>query len=263
MHDAVFDTAQGTVTCGDVDLCSLDGLVIKKVGKVYMPSMLDRLELLDFVHRSGCRVFSKPSHVLRLIDRLSCTVALRLADIPMPPTVVTEDVDRAVEAARRFERSVLKPLYSTKARGMRILDARNGEDLADEVRSFQSDGNPVLYLQAMVDIPGRDLGIAFLGGEYLGSYARVGSGEAWNTTVHAGGRYAAEDPSPELIDLARRAQAPFGLDFTVVDVAETSTGPIVFEVSAFGGFRGLREGAGIDAADRYAEYVLQRLSDVR
>ena len=52
-----------------------------------------------------------------------------------------------------------------------------------------------------------------------------------------------------------RAQAPFDMDFTTVDVAETSDGPIVFEVSAFGGFRGALEGAGIDAAGSYTDYV--------
>ena len=62
-----------------------------------------------------------------------------------------------------------------------------------------------------------------------------------------------------MIDIAQRAQEPFGLDFTTVDLAETENGPVVFEVSAFGGFRGALEGAGIDAATAYAEYVLQRI----
>lgn len=67
------------------------------------------------------------------------------------------------------------------------------------------------------------------------------------------------EPPAETVELARRAQAPFGMDFTTVDVAESSDGPIVFEVSAFGGFRGAREGAGIDAASAYADYAIARL----
>ena len=50
------------------------------------------------------------------------------------------------------------------------------------------------------------------------------------------------------------------MDFTTVDVAETADGPIVFEVSAFGGFRGALEGAGIDAAAAYSDYALARLA---
>jgi len=43
-------------------------------------------------------------------------------------------------------------------------------------------------------------------------------------------------------------------------VAETEDGPIVFEVSAFGGFRGAKEGMGLDAAGRYTDYVLKELA---
>jgi len=46
-----------------------------------------------------------------------------------------------------------------------------------------------------------------------------------------------------------------------VDVAETELGPVIFEVSAFGGFRGLYEGCGMEAAKLYADHVLRRLSD--
>jgi tetrahydromethanopterin:alpha-L-glutamate ligase len=34
---------------------------------------------------------------------------------------------------------------------------------------------------------------------------------------------------------------------------------VVFEVSAFGGFRGAKEGIGIDAAALYCDYVLEKL----
>jgi ribosomal protein S6--L-glutamate ligase len=51
----------------------------------------------------------------------------------------------------------------------------------------------------------------------------------------------------------------FGLDFTSVDIAETDQGPVVFEVSAFGGFRGLLEGCNIDAAAAYAGHMVKEL----
>ncbi|MFP4049030.1 MAG: ATP-grasp family protein, partial [Desulfovermiculus sp.] len=51
----------------------------------------------------------------------------------------------------------------------------------------------------------------------------------------------------------------FDLDFTCVDVAETADGPLVFEVSAFGGFRGIWEAQGIDAASLFTSYVLDNI----
>ena len=241
------------------DLCELDGLIVKKISAEYSPNTLDRLELLRVAEHAGVRVFSGATNMLRLIDRLSCTVTLRNAGIAMPDTRVTEDPVAAVHAVQEFGSAVFKPLFSTKARGMSIIDADRSEDaLATAVREFQRN-NPMMYIQRKLDLSGRDLGMVFLGGKYLGTYARVSQDDSWNTTIHSGGRYEAYSPPDEIIDLAYRAQAPFDMDFTTVDVAETGDGPIVFEVSAFGGFRGALEGAGIDAAASYTDYVIAKL----
>lgn len=244
----------------DQDLCQLDALIVKKISASYSPNTLDRLELLRVAEQTGVRVFSRAEHILRLIDRLSCTVTLRNAGIPMPATRVTENIDAALAAVDDFGSAVFKPLYSTKARGMCVIEASQSSARVErEVRAFQKD-NPMMYIQQKVELPGRDLGMVFLAGEYLGSYARVSKGDAWNTTIHSGGKYAAHTPPDDIIELAQRAQALFGMDFTTVDVAETNNGPIVFEVSAFGGFRGALEGIGIDAAALYADHVLRQLS---
>lgn len=250
------DLEKETVFYRGQDLGELEGLIIKKVGRAYSPSHLDRLDILRYLEGRGVKVFSRPERILRLLDRLACTVTLKLAQIPMPPTVVTESVVEALEAVDRFGEAVLKPLFSTKARGMRVVAP--GEDLEEGIREFKASGNDVMYIQKKVDLPGQDFGVAFLGGEYLGTYARVGHEESWNTTTRGGGRYENYEPSEDIKELAKRAQAPFELDFTSVDVAITPNGPIVFEVSAFGGFRGLLEGSGIDAAERYVDYVIKR-----
>jgi ribosomal protein S6--L-glutamate ligase len=260
MGDVNLDLERQRLLFHEQDLCQLDALIVKKISASYDPNTLDRLELLRVAEQAGVRVFSGAVNILRLIDRLSCTVTLRNAGIPMPATRVTEDIKAAVAAVEDFGSAVFKPLYSTKARGMCVIDAgRDRSEIEHEVLAFQAE-NPMMYIQQKVELPGRDLGMVFLGGEYLGSYARVSQDDAWNTTIHSGGRYAAYTPPDAVIELAQRAQALFDLDFTTVDVAETNAGPIVFEVSAFGGFRGALEGIGIDAAGLYAEHVLRQLN---
>lgn len=252
------DLASGRAYFGEAELTALDGLVIKKVGAEYSPELLDRLELLRFIAAQGPRVFSPPASIIAMLDRLSCTTTLVAGGIPMPPTVVTESVEQAAAAVERMGRSVLKPLYSTKARGMLVVEP--GPGLREQIAGYRDAGHPMIYLQQMLSLPGQDLGVVFLGGQYLATYARVANGGSWNTTRRAGGRYQRYEPSQEIKDLAQRAQALFHLDFTCVDVAETATGPAVFEVSAFGGFRGLKEGCGLDAAQNYADYICRELA---
>lgn len=259
MSEIAVDLDQRRAVLKGIELRELDALIIKKVDRSYGWSNLDRLEMLRFLQGMGVRVFSRPERLMRLIDRLSCTVTLRTAGIPMPETVVTERVDMAAEAVMAFEGAVLKPLYSTKARGMRLIEPTSLERVMEQVRAFQDEGNPVMYVQRRIQLPDRDLGVAFVGGEYVGTYARVRGKGAWDTTTQAGGHYAQHHATPEIIEIARQAQSLFDLDFCAVDIAETRHGAFVFEVSAFGGFRGLADGAGIDAASRIVDHVIKEL----
>lgn len=265
------DMATGSMWFQGQDLTALDAVIVKKIAASYSPDVLDRLEMLRCLEGAGVRVFSRPGSILRLIDRLSCTVSLRLAGMPMPATTVTEDVAEACATVAAYGRAVFKPLYSSKARGMVVLgdddtgdgdDGSGGDELSvcEAVAAFKAAGNPVMYIQQFVAHAGRDLGVTFLGGRYLATYARQGSGASWNTTTRSGGRYVAVEPAAEIVELARKAQEPFGLDFTCVDVVETPDGPLIYEVSAFGGFRGLLDACGIDAAARYVNFVLEQIA---
>ncbi|ARE39736.1 Ribosomal protein S6 glutaminyl transferase [Rhodovulum sp. P5] len=258
MGRARLDLAAGALICDGMDVCALDGLVVKKIAETYSPGALDRLEMLRLPEARGVRIFSRPEAILRLMDRLACTVTLANAHIPMPPTVVTEDMGEAVATLNRFGSAVFKPLFSTKARGMLLLDCGQA-DAADRIAAFRAE-NPVMYIQQKLDLSGQDLGMVFLDGTHVCTYGRIGQSGSWNTTIHSGGKYAPFDPDPDLIELGRRAQAPFDLTFTTVDIALTPAGPIVFEVSAFGGYRGALEGCGIDAAGLVADHVLKEVS---
>ena len=133
-----------------------------------------------------------------------------------------------------------------------------GADAYSAISAFKQE-NCIMYIQKKIDLSGKDLGIVFLGGQYLTTYARCTNGNSWNTTIHSGGKYAPYQPSAEIIAMAQKAQNLFGLDFTCVDVAETADGAFVFEVSAFGGFRGIQEACGLNAAKLYTEYVMKQL----
>ncbi len=253
------DLREGKVTYAGIDLSSLDGMIIKKIGPEYTPNLLDRLEILRFLSERGLKIYSNPLCIIRLLDRLSCTVSLGLGGIPMPPTIITEDIEEAVDAVGLFGAAVFKPLYSSKARGMTVV--YKGPSAREGIEKFKSAGNPVMYIQKLVDIPGKDLGVAFLGGQYVATYSRSKHKDSWNTTTNNGGKYLPYDPPSKTIDLAYKAQKLFDLDFTCVDIVETEDGPLVFEVSAFGGFRGLMNANGIDAASLYAKYVMGKLNN--
>lgn len=260
IEQVVADLASNEVTYRGHSLCDLDAIIVKKISQTYSPTVIDRLEILRFVEKCGVKVFSKPSEIIRLVDRMSCTISLNRADIPMPPTVITENLDAAVETVKTYGEAILKPLFSTKARGMEVLKAKDGaKSLRQQLQAYY-DKQGFLYLQKKLNLPGQDMGLVFLGGQYLGAYARIGGDKSWNTTIYAGGKYAPATPCTETIAFAQKAQAQFDLSYTTVDMAETEDGPVCFEVSAFGGFKGAQEGLQLDIADHYAQFVIDTLT---
>jgi tetrahydromethanopterin:alpha-L-glutamate ligase len=259
MNEVVLDLNRETVFYRDTDLLELDAIIIKKIGQNYSPDLLDRLTILRYLSHKGLPFFSKPHYIARILNRLDCTMELKRCGMPIPETVITEDRAAALQAVQKFGKAVLKPLYTSKAKGMCVVEA--GPQLPHHIDQFLEQGNTMIYIQKYINIPGKDLGLSFLGGRYIGTYARVMQEGAWNTTTKSGGRYESYKPDWEIIELAQKAQDPFGLDFTCVDVVETEEGPKIFEVSAFGGFKGLWQACQIDAANLYAEYVLERLAE--
>ncbi len=255
MADVSLDLERCRAWHGQTDLCTLDGLIVKKIGARYSPDLLDRLEMLRFVQEQGVKVYSSPLNIMRVLDRLSCTISLRLAGIPMPPTTITEESAQAIKAVQDYGQAVFKPLYTSKARGMKLISADS--DIERQVQDYHRH-NSIMYIQKKIDLNGRDLGLVFLGGSYLTTYSRK-LGHSWNTTTANGGKYEPFTPSDESISLAEKAQSLFGLDFTCVDLVETEQGPVVFEVSAFGGFRGMLEAQNINAAALLTEYVAERI----
>jgi tetrahydromethanopterin:alpha-L-glutamate ligase len=238
---------------------AVDAAVVKKIGDTAGGWVVrERLQILRHLEGGGVPVWSGPDRIEAAVDRARMTVELVRAGLPVPETVITEDVAEASSAVERFGSAILKPLFTSKGRGMQRLDP--SLDLPKLLARHAEQSPGPFYLQRFVKHPGRDLGVAVLDGEYVGAYWRIAGHDQWMTTILAGGRYERADPPPEVIDLARRAAKHFGLLFTGVDLVESPDGFRVLEVSAFGGFRGLLDGCGIDAAPLMAAAVLRRMA---
>ncbi|HWO93325.1 MAG TPA: ATP-grasp family protein [Dehalococcoidia bacterium] len=256
-EEVTIDLERSVVAAQDRRLDELDAVVVKKLGDNTDPRVPLRVNMLHALQSYGVRVFSDPSAIAHVNDRYRMTTTLALAGVPIPPTVVTDALEEAADTIERWGAAVLKPVYTSKARGMHLLRAQQPYRLV--LRDWEAERTGPYYIQRFVPHAGRDLGIAVLGGRALGAYYRVGRPGDWRTSVQRGGHYERADPAPDIVALAERVASIFGLDFTVVDVVETDAGPLVYEASAFGGFGGLAAACNIDAADAYAEHVVREL----
>jgi tetrahydromethanopterin:alpha-L-glutamate ligase len=240
----------------------LEGLDVAVVKKLGAPAdgwaVRERINVLRRLEDSGVLVLSAPDRLDVAVDRYRMTLELARLGLPVPETVITEDLGEAEDAVERFGAAVLKPLFTSKGRGMHRLEPATG--LRAILARLRREAGGPLYLQRFVKHPGRDLAIAVLEGSCLGAYWRVAPPDRWMTTVDSGGRYERAEPPSHAIELAVAAATGFGLIFTGVDLIEGPAGAWhVLEVSAFGGFRGLLEACRIDAAPLVAAAVRRRV----
>jgi len=254
--DLVHDLTTGRVTLAGADLSSLDGIVVKKLARQDSAWGRLRLHALRALEQAAVRVFSRADVIDRAMDRYRMTMELAAAGLPMPVTISAESADGLSEAAAGLGDAVVKPIYTSKGRGM--VRFRGGAP-ANGDEALDADAQRYL-VQQFVHAPGRDIGATVIGGRFVGAFYRVAAEGEWMTTTNQGGRYAPCELSSSGIELAERAARVFGLDYTVVDLVEHEGGFMMYEVSAFGGFRGLLDASGIDPAPAYAEHIIRELT---
>lgn len=255
LSDCSHDLLSGNVRCQDDELSTLDGLVVRKLGDPIDPLTPSRLNLLRALENRGVKVFSAAAAIADANDRYRMSLSLVEAGIIIPETIVTESLDEAMSLVERWGRVVVKPLLTSKGRGMQLLSRDGAYSLALKHWSHR-DTSP-FYVQRYVAAT-RDIGVALLGSQIIGAYQRVAATGSWQTTIREGGHYEPYAPDSKVSALAQRAAEPFGLDYTVVDLVQSNGEWLTYEVSAFGGFSGLWA-CGIDAAARLANYVVAHI----
>jgi ribosomal protein S6--L-glutamate ligase len=224
----------------------------------------NRIVMLRQLENDGVIVASRAGAIDAAVNRYRNTWLLRLANIPMPKTALTESRSSANAIVREWGKVVLKPLFTTKARGMRLLSRDDSDsDIDAALSQFEQEGRGPFYLQEFVESRGRDVAVTIMDGKVLGAFYRVAKPGNWKTTTQAGGHYEPCELGDDAAELALRAAKPFSLDFTSVDLVETEAGWLVYEVSAFGGFSGLKKAYGIDAAALYAKHIVEKVSNER
>jgi ribosomal protein S6--L-glutamate ligase len=248
LGDCLHDLASGRVTLGEQDLGEVDGVIIKKLAPQDSAVARLRLHMMRSLESQGVRVFSPAGVIERAMDRYGMNRELAADGLPLPQTIAFESMDGLRLAIDTLGDAVVKPVYTSKGRGM--FRARRGDVLPD----WDAENGRWLA-QRFVEAPGRDIGACVLGGAYVGAFYRVAPEGNWMTTTFSGGHYEPCQLDQRGQDIAVRAAQLFGLDYTVVDLVETEGTYQLYEVSAFGGFRGLWTANQMDVAGLYADYI--------
>src|SRR5579859_2380491 len=154
-HDAVaFDFRKLSAGVAPTlnSLAGFDAVLVRTMPPGSLEQVVFRMDLLHRLAAGGTPVINSPAALETCIDKFLATARLEAAGLPVPPTVVCQDADSAVETFQTLGCDVVvKPLFGSEGRGMmRITDAELAWRTFRTLERTQS----VLYLQKFIPHPG-------------------------------------------------------------------------------------------------------------
>lgn len=228
-----------------------DVVVIRGIGFLLdANTMIRRVTTLEILEGEGAVAINPVRSLLASRDKLKSLYILSRSKVPVPPTIVTEDLYYAYNAVKSLETVVIKPIQGSRGFGAMLF---SDPDLAFQVmRTLLLTHNP-LYVQKYVQKPNRDIRAIVVDGRVIGCMYRISN--IWKTNIAQGARAEPCKPTPDLEDIAIRATRALGLVYSGVDIGETRDGYVVFEVNASPDWRGFKSSTGINPAQYIVDYI--------
>jgi RimK family alpha-L-glutamate ligase len=233
-----------------------DSVLVRTMPPGSLEQVVFRMDLLHRAQACDVCVLNPPRAVETCVDKYLATALLAAAGLRVPPTVVCQQADAALEAFPALGGDVVvKPLFGSEGRGMvRVSEPEMAWRTFRTLERTQS----VLYLQQFIPHPGWDLRLFVLGGRVLTAMRRYANGD-WRTNVAQGGRGEVVRPTADEERLAVRAAAALGAVIAGVDLLPGPSGEwYVLEVNAVPGWRALAPVTGIDVAAAIVDFLLQQ-----
>jgi ribosomal protein S6--L-glutamate ligase len=230
-------------------------IIVRTMPPGSLEQVVFRMDLLHRLVAQSTTVLNSPIALEGCIDKYLALAKMEAAGLPVPPTIVCQDADAALDAYARLGGDVvIKPLFGSEGRGMvRISE----EELAWRTFKTLERIQAVLYVQKFIPHQNWDLRVFVLGGKVLAAMRRS-TKEGWRTNVAQGGQAEKVSLNSDQERLAVQAAQALGAQAAGVDLLQSATGQwFVLEVNAVPGWRALAPATGVDVAKALVQYVIQ------
>ena len=235
----------------------LPDVVIPRVGA--LSPALD-LHLLGHLEAAGCVVLNPRDATLRARDKVSCAQVLAWRGVPVPRGVLLPSPVRLHDAVRRVGGPPVVVKRARGAGGVGVMLAHTLDEAASHARLLWDVGAQVVVQEYLAEAGGADVRAFVVGGRLVAAMERRARAGEFRANLHQGGsvRAAALDAATRRV--VEKAARTLGLDVAGVDLIASARGPLVVEVNASPGLRGIELATGIDVATAVVRHALSRFS---
>jgi tetrahydromethanopterin:alpha-L-glutamate ligase len=234
-----------------------DAVLVRTMAGGSFEEVTRRLGVLHALAALGVPVWNEARAIERCVDKSMTSFLLSAAGLPTPPTWTVEGLAAARDLVTREAATgalVLKPLFGSQGRGLRLVAGPEDLPAADAVHG-------VYYLQRYVSGAGPgffDHRLLICDGALVSAMTRRAAG--WITNVRRGGQPEPFAPDDAMVRLAVAAADCVGARYAGVDVLCDAAGQaLVLEINSMPAWQGLQRVTATNIARRLAEAVLASL----
>ena len=217
-----------------------DAVLVRSMSGGTFQAVTLRLGILHALRANGVIVWNDARAIEHCVDKSMTSFLLARAGIPTPAAWAVETQSDAQAIVRRESPQgplVLKPLFGSQGRGLKLIRTADELPAPDEVAG-------VYYLQRYVGVEGgdgfRDFRLLVSRGRVVAAMTRHAAG--WITNVKQGGRPLPFVPDKHMKALAVHATHVVGAEFAGVDILHGPNGrPTVLEVNSMPAWSGLQK----------------------
>ncbi|MCK4937574.1 MAG: RimK family alpha-L-glutamate ligase [Methanosarcinales archaeon] len=246
---------------GDMDLRSLDAVIVRDVGGGGgddTEGMSYRFDVLCNLDKQGIKIVNPPLAIQTAANKHMSSYLFKQQGLSTPDTILTSDLDKAVNVVREWGRAVIKPIFGFKGLDIHcVVDDESSKKLLNKHLKRRG----VLYLQRYIPNPGRDIRVFVVDGRVSGAIYRNAPPGSWINNLSQGGSPRHCPISPEIEELACGATRAVGAVYAGVDLIEGEEGLSILEANGTPSGKGIFEACGIDVTVDIVRYVIKEIDE--
>lgn len=193
--------------------------------------------------------------ITRARDKLRSLQLLSRRGVGIPVTSFANSPDDVKGLIREVGGAplVIKLLEGTQGIGVVLAETRKAAESV--IQAFMGLNTAILVQEYIQEAGGADLRAFVVGNRVIAAMKRQAPEGEFRSNLHRGGTATLEHLSKEERDTALRAARVMGLNICGVDILRSERGPLVMEVNASPGLRGIEEASGRDIAGLIIRFI--------
>ncbi|MBE9391668.1 RimK family alpha-L-glutamate ligase [Fervidicoccus fontis] len=177
------------------------------------------------------------SSIMTARDKSLLPLILSKNGLPYPKTIITEDLQKALDVINEYGKVVVKPIIGSLGRGVMLLD--NVDVAYTVLKQLLSWNQPILLQEFINKKDNRDIRILVINGEIYAAYYRKARPGLFKTNIAQGATPEPAVLDEELKELSIKTTELLGLFYAGIDIAESEKGErYILEANASPNWKG-------------------------